>query len=125
MERRNLHSWVEDTADDDEAAGDGAVVDVGGCECEGVVNEDVVGAVEEDGVDERHPQEKRYQGERGHLVFAEECFHAYVTADEAENNDRGAHRRDPPRCEQCRLVFAERPGRRRGRVEPHGDMAIA
>ena len=125
LERRNLHGWVEDTADEDEAAGDGAVVDVGGRECEGVVDEDVVGAVEEDGVDECHAQEKRYQGERGHLVFGEECFHANVTTDEAEDNDHGAHRRGPPIYEQCRLVFAERPDRRRGGVEPHGDMAMA
>jgi hypothetical protein len=38
LEWRNLYGWVEDMADEGEAAGDGAVVDVGGCECESVVD---------------------------------------------------------------------------------------
>jgi hypothetical protein len=115
---------VEDPTDEDEAAGDGAVVDFGVCERVGVVDEDVVCAVEEDWMDQGHAEEKWYENGSCNLVFAEQCFHAYVPADQAQNDDDGAHGRDPPRSEQRGLVLAEGPCRWRGRVEPHGGMAI-
>jgi hypothetical protein len=118
---------VQETREKNETTADGSATDLLIGESKRVLRgeEDVVGAVEQDDVDDGGAEEQRREKDGGNLVFDEQRFDAYVTASETEGDDHGAEPRYPPAYQQRGLVVAEGPRWRRGRVERHDYLAVA